>query len=114
MCRAAQVITIPSKNTTRLRTFPAQQLDHRRKFAHNIPLILLILSYKLTTITKTELEKELKKVKKELSTRITQDDMMELFSVVLKKAGIETLKEMEKITKENLEKSKTAMEVLNA
>ena len=43
MGRAAQVITIPGKITTKLRTFPVQQLDHRRKFAHNIPLILLCI-----------------------------------------------------------------------
>ncbi|MFT5767401.1 MAG: hypothetical protein ACI9DH_001222 [Halioglobus sp.] len=43
MGRAALAITLPGKNTTKLQTFPVQQLDHRRKFAHNIPLILLIL-----------------------------------------------------------------------
>ena len=36
-------ITIPGNNTVRLRTFPVQQLDHRRKSAPNIPLILLYL-----------------------------------------------------------------------
>jgi len=40
--------------------------------------------------------------------------MTKLFSVVLEKAGVETLKEMEKITKENLKKSKTAMDVFDS
>jgi hypothetical protein len=44
MGRTAHAITIPGNNTARLRTFPVQQLDHRRKSAHNIPLILLILA----------------------------------------------------------------------
>jgi len=60
------------------------------------------------------LEKEIETLNKELSTKITQEDMTKLFSVVLEKAGVETLKEMEKITKENLKKSKTAMDVFDS
>ena len=51
MGRTAHSITIPGNNTARLRTFPVQQLDHRRKPAHDIPLILLILPH-LRSFTK--------------------------------------------------------------
>lgn len=43
MGTTGRAITIPDYNTARSRTYPVQQLDHRRKFAHNIPLILLCI-----------------------------------------------------------------------
>jgi hypothetical protein len=42
MGRIAHAITISGSNTTKLRSFPFQQLNLRRKSANNIPLILLI------------------------------------------------------------------------
>jgi len=55
MGRTAHSITIPGNNTARLRTFPVQQLDHRRKPAHDIPLILLILVGKILGFVVVEL-----------------------------------------------------------
>ena len=56
------------------------------------------------------LKKEIEKLKDKIKNMITHEDVIK----IVKQAGIETLKEVDKRTKENLEKSKTALDVLSA